>query len=52
MFAFETLGIVTFAYTKTVAVDRGEMLGAAYLVVCSQDHIRLNAKQVQIISRS
>ena len=52
MLAFETLGIVTFTYTRTGAVHRGNILGAADLVICSQDNIPPNAKRVQIISRS
>lgn len=51
MLAFETLGIVTFTYTRTGAADHGEMLGAVDLVICTQDQIPPNAKRVQILSR-
>ncbi len=51
MLAFETLGIITFTYTKTGAVDHGDMLSAVDLVICTQGNIPPNAKQLQIISR-
>ncbi|MDA0231014.1 MAG: class I adenylate-forming enzyme family protein [Proteobacteria bacterium] len=51
MLAFETLGIVTFTYTRAGAVDHGKMLAAVDLVICSQDHVPPNAKRAQIISR-
>ena len=52
MLAFETLGIVTFTYTRTGAADLVERLDAVELVIYSQDYIPPNAKRIQILSRS
>ena len=41
MLAFETLGIVTFTYTRQGAADHREMLGAADLVICTDGPFRV-----------
>ena len=50
MLAFETLGIVTFTYTRQGAADHREMLGGANLVICTDGHNPPQAKRVHIIS--
>ena len=50
MLAFESLGIVTFTYTRSGASDHGTVLGAADLVICTEGNAPPGAMRVQIIS--
>jgi 2,3-dihydroxybenzoate-AMP ligase len=51
LLAFETLGIVTYSYTRQEAGEHEDMLAAADLVVCAEGHTAPAANRVQVMSK-